>query len=187
MAEKMGLSMSYINQLETEKRTPSDAVISLLRILEEKHHVGFDSEPMVLREDTVAYGVKKPKLVKIIGWAHAGDAGVYDETPHDWQETIATDCPKEKIFGVRLDGDSMEPRFSSGDVLILMTEERAYNGCYVVVKFKNDGILMRRIEFTGDRVRLVPLNERYATSDHSFEEFEWIYPVWARVTRLWNR
>jgi SOS-response transcriptional repressor LexA len=190
MAERMGLSMSYISQLEGDKRTPSDAVETLLRMLEEQMDAGMMDSGSTLREDAKPYGSqrqRREKRIPIIGWAHAGDASVYDEMPADWQETMATDCPKEKVFAVRLEGDSMEPRFADGDVLVVMSEEAPYSGCFAVVKFRNEGVVFRRIELTGGMVRLMPINDRYPTSEYPIEDFEWIHPVWGRFTQMWKR
>ena len=188
LAERMGLSMSYISQLESDKRTPSDAVETLVRMLEAQMDAGMMGSGNTLKDDETSNRVKPTqKRIPIIGWAHAGQAEAYEEIPGHWQETMATDCPKEKVFAVRLEGDSMEPRFGEGDILVVMTEEPAYSGCFAVVKFRDDGVLFRRIELTGGMVRLMPLNDRYPTSEHAPDEFAWIYPVWGRFTQMWKR
>lgn len=184
----MGLSMSYVHQLEAGKRTPSESVITLVRMIEMDASFKTAEHSPTLQEECSSYRVEtKLRTIPIIGWAHAGEACSYDEIPFDWQEKMTTDCPKEGVFAVRLEGDSMEPKFSDGDILILMSQERAHSGSFAVVKFKNDGVLFRRIEFHGERVRLMPTNERYDATDHSLEEFLWIYPVWGRFTQMWKR
>lgn len=81
----------------------------------------------------------------------------------------------------------METRFSGGDVIVLMPSEEAYSGCFAVCRFVDDGVLLRRVEFSGVKVRLVPLNERYEAATHDRSEFAWIYPVWGRWSQLWKK
>lgn len=125
--------------------------------------------------------------IPVIGWAHAGDAASYEEIPRAWQNRIATDCADPKAFGVSLEGDSMEPKFSDGDILIVQPSTEIHSGCYVVVRFANDGVLFRRLEMSGSKITLVPLNSQYQTSEHAADEFSWIYPVYMRITRLWRK
>lgn len=190
LADDLGCSRTMLYNYEQGDPPPPPAILSTLAVLERRSGIEHTSSS-VLREEPRTYGSKTQaqavRLIKIIGWAHAGEAESYEQIPDDWQETMASDCRKEKAFGVRLEGDSMEPKFSDGDVLIVMPLERAYSGCFAVVKFKNDGVLFRRLEMNGTRVRLMPLNERYEASDYDLEDFAWIYPVWGRFTQMWKR
>lgn len=193
LAEQMGLSMSYIHQLEAGKRTPSDSVETLVRMFESQLNAGMIGDPVtemhkgtVMREDVAHYKTTH-RMIPVIGWAHAGSAESYEEIPAGWQHRIPTECHDVKAFAVSLEGDSMEPRFQEGDVLIVQPSEVPYSGCFVVAKFMNDGIVFRRLEMQGDRITLVPLNDRYPASTHGVEEFTWIYPVWGRWTQIWKR
>lgn len=192
MAERMGLSKSYVHQLEVSKRTPSDSVETLVRMLEDQLAAGIivpgETSASVNQDEARLRGAEKQEFrqIPVIGWAHAGDAASYEEIPQDWQDRVPTECRDPKAFAVRLEGDSMAPRFWEGDVLILQPSETAYSGCFVVAKFDNDGVVFRRIEMSGPRISLVPLNERYDITQHAPEEFSWIYPVWGRWTQIWK-
>jgi SOS-response transcriptional repressor LexA len=127
------------------------------------------------------------KTIPVISWVHAGEAGNYEELPDSWQNIIPTECQDKKAFGVYLEGDSMEPKFSEGDVLIVQPSEEAHSGCLVVARFLTDGVIFRRCEMIGGVIRLIPLNERYPVTEHQPAEFSWIYPVWGRWTQIWRR
>lgn len=127
------------------------------------------------------------RMVPVIGWAHAGDAGGYEEIPPSWQNRVPTDCSDPKAFGVSLEGDSMEPKFSDGDILIVQPTTEAHSGCFVVARFIDDSVIFRRLEMRRGKIILVPLNPQYMASEHTPEEFSWIYPVWARITKMWKR
>ncbi|MCW1883995.1 hypothetical protein OKA04_04595 [Luteolibacter flavescens] len=132
----------------------------------------------------------KNRLIPVVGWAHAGTAVSYEQLPDSWVAKVPTECRDPKAFGVRLEGDSMESAgrigFTEGDLLVAMPGEEAYSGCFVIARFANDGVTFRRFESTGDVIRLVPLNERYPVTQHTREEFSWIYPVWGRWSQLWK-
>lgn len=133
-------------------------------------------------------GRSAERMVPVIGWAHAGDAGRYDEIPKSWQNRVPTDCSDPKAFGVSLEGDSMEPKFSDGDILIVQPTTEAHSGCFVVARFADDSVIFRRLEMRRGRIILVPLNHfQYQSSEHSPDEFSWIYPVYARITMMWRK
>lgn len=144
-----------------------------------------DEYSSMLREDPASYGSQR--RIPVIGWAHAGSAESYDEIPRSWQNQIPTDCPDSKAFAVSLEGDSMEPKFSDGDILVVQPSYEFHSGCYVVARFADDGVIFRRLEMRGGKIILVPLNPQYKSSEHRREEFSWIYPVWCRITKLWRK
>ena len=156
--------------------------------LEKKDKTDKSEEPKrLVREDESPFFDHVCRMIPVIGWAHAGQAGSYDEIPPDWQQKIPTECPDVKAFGVQLEGDSMEPKFSDGDLLIIQPSHSAYSGCFAVARFTDDAVVLRRLEMTGGVIRLIPLNERYPVTEHQPEEFSWIYPVWGRWTQIWRR
>lgn len=188
MGKRLGVSGNWISLLESgdpAKARPSDQLIMLL------NQMPMDGSPpppppMVVKDDEVPYR-SGPKMIPVAGWAHAGEAGSYEEIPKSWQNRIPTECQDPQAFAVSLEGDSMEPKFSDGDLLVVMPSEQVYSGCFVVARFVNDGIIFRRMEMSGDVIVLQPLNERWPVSTHAQEEFSWIYPVWGRWTQIWRR
>lgn len=126
------------------------------------------------------------RRIPVIGWAHAGQAASYEEMPEDWQQMIPTDCRDPKAFAVMLEGDSMEPLFRDGDLLVLMPSQRIHNGCLAVIRLASDGVLLRRVEVREERLRLVPLNPRYEAEEMSGDQISWAYPVWGRWSQVWK-
>jgi repressor LexA len=184
MAEKMGLSASYIHQLEVGKRSPSDSVITLVKILESQLEVGKSNSDQSL--SNLPQKTPFNRQIPVLGWAHAGRAESYDELPVDWQETVPTECRDAKAFAVRLEGDSMEPRFLEGDLLVLQPSEEVHSGCLAVLKLADDGIVFRRIDKRAGMFILYPLNSKYETESISAEMIVWIYPVWGMWRQVWK-
>lgn len=186
MATQLGITAKYLGMIERgEKLVDDETSLGLLfRIAEDGHKV--EPVSVMVRDDEKPYRAGS-RMIPVIGWAHAGEAESYEELPKDWQHRIPTECPDDRAFAVSLEGDSMEPKFSDGDMLVVQPSEEPYSGCFVVARFANDGIIFRRMEMNGERIRLMPLNERWQPSEHERDEFTWIYPVWGRWTQIWRR
>lgn len=149
---------------------------------------GFGNSPRTsLHDGESEYVViQKGRRIPVVGWAHAGEAQDYEELPADWQEWIPTDCRDAHAFAVRLEGESMAPRFEAGDVLVLMPEAEPYNGVLAVLRLATGGVIFRRVEMRGERLTLVPLNPQYRTEEFDRSEISWIYPVWGGWRQVWR-
>jgi SOS-response transcriptional repressor LexA len=126
------------------------------------------------------------RSIPVLGWAHAGQAEDYDQLPEDWQDLIPTECRDPKAFAVRLEGESMMPRFEEGDLLILMPEAEVYNGVLAVVRLASGGVVFRRIEIREERLVLVPLNPQYQREEFNTSQVSWIYPLWGIWRQIWK-
>ena len=84
-------------------------------------------------------------------------------------------------FAVRVDGESMTPRFRHGDVVIAEPGGRIRRGQAALVQIRGRvGItlkLVRREEGPPPVVHLVPINERYDTERLAESDIEWMAPV----------
>lgn len=69
-------------------------------------------------------------------------------------------CSALEPYALRVLGDSMEPEFPDGCVVIVDPGYVARDGSYVIVEFAGD-IFFRRIDFEGERRFLRPLNPKY--------------------------
>jgi SOS-response transcriptional repressor LexA len=208
LGSRLGLSSTYISALENGGREPSETVANYVDLLLQAFDAGLlvEGSPVKtkddagetpknitkIKEDPLPYRVQGMRKVPIVSWAHAGDAVSYEELPTHWQNSITTECRDPHAFAAILEGDSMRATqpgisFEPGDFIVAQPSEQAYSGCFAMAKFTNDGVIFRRFETTGEKVRLVPLNERYPVSEHTRDEFHWIYPVFARVTHLSSR
>lgn len=179
MGKKLGVSGNWISLLESgsDKARPSDQLIMAVSNMTQGQGQSRYQEPMVLREEPPPYRVG-PRMIPVLGWAHAGDAETYEEIPASWQDRVPTESRDPKAFAVKLEGDSMEPKFSSGDVLILQPSGEFYNGCLAVIKLKSDGFLFRRVERRPDFIRLIPLNPQWIVEDLPNDQVAWVYPLW---------
>lgn len=97
------------------------------------------------------------------------------------------DCPYARsrardVFGLRVDGDSMAPRYRDGDVVLLSPDEPAREHRPAVVKVRGQiGATCKLYVPRGERVHLVPINEAYPATEHPREAIEWALAVLWRV------
>lgn len=101
--------------------------------------------------------------VPLISWVQAGN----------WQEVIDNLHPgegeriptvykaREHTYALRVHGDSMEPKFSNGDIIIVEPGEQPENGSYVVVRQNGSEATFKQLCIDGSNCFLKPLNSRY--------------------------
>ena len=73
-----------------------------------------------------------------------------------------SNCADHEPFALQVLGDSMEPEFSDGMIIIVEPGNTVSSGCYVVAQHQNE-YLLRQFVLDGARCLLKPLNERYPT------------------------
>lgn len=100
--------------------------------------------------------------VPLISWVQAGDwQDVIDHLQPGQGERIETSYrAKAHTYALRVRGDSMEPKFPEGCIIIVEPEEAAAPGKYVVVR-DNGEATFKQLIADGGRLYLRPLNPRY--------------------------
>lgn len=101
-------------------------------------------------------------LYKVIAFAglSAGKGYAYEE--HE-QTTVYTDRNdlKPHDFATIVHGDSMDPLYSDGDVVLISNGYDNVQGGVYAVDFNNESYL-KRVYFEGNRIRLVSINPNYS-------------------------
>lgn len=121
-----------------------------------------------VKEDTNSQGIKIP----VLGTVAAGipisaveDILDYEEIPQSWQN-------QGKFFGLKIKGDSMEPRMESGDVVIVKQQSDANSGDTVIVLVNGDDATCKRLEKTENGIMLVSTNPKYPPIFYSLEDIQ---------------
>lgn len=111
--------------------------------------------------------------VPLISWVQAGEwhdpncqttPGYADA----YEETAST--TSKYAFALKIKGDSMEPEFTDGDIVIVDPERAVTNGSYVIAKNGTEATFKQYI-MDGPSIYLKPLNERYPIKDMTGIEF----------------
>ena len=143
----------------------------LVRNLMDKKIKGTDINDMISKSDLqIDKSVSKTepgKLIPIINRVAAGYPVDFDDL--DYPAGFADDyvrCPDiddPHAFGVRIVGDSMEPKFVQGDIVIVSPAVEVRNGDDCFVRLVPQETTFKRIFFEADNmVRLQPRNEKYS-------------------------
>lgn len=162
-AKLAGISHVHVKDIENDSIKPSfEKIMNLLKayqadIQEFLREIGYLSQNV----EPVCIG--KMNLVPIISWVAAGNWNVASEEfqPGDADEWVSTDVKGQNIFALRVKGDSMEPEFVDGDIIILSPEGMIHPGDYVIVKNDEGEATLKQLKQYGKIRVLHPLNPKY--------------------------
>jgi phage repressor protein C with HTH and peptisase S24 domain len=130
------------------------------------------------------------RLVPIINKVSAGYPTDFDDL--DYPVGIADDyvrCPDlhdPNAFAVRVVGDSMEPKFKEGDIVVFSPAAQVQNGddCFVRFTMPHETAFKRVFFEANDMIRLQPRNDKYAPTMVESKRINGMYRAIAKVERL---
>ncbi len=172
----MSIDRSYLSQVE-RGRAPGNALRTRFFLLEKSSSV----KPRV----TAAAGYDL-RNVPVLSWTQAGQMINPAEIPAVWDEVVPSDAADGKAFGVRLRGDSMEPRFSEGDIAVVLPGTLPTNGDTVIANLKNQGLLCKitHVQLDKNFLTLSSYNPAYPPTTYRRDDFHWIFPVTTVIKQL---
>lgn len=159
-AEKLGVSRGTIQQWEKGKTAPKrdrQAAVAMF--------VGVSVAELMSENDGIEPGPAMGGRVPLLSNVQAGDFVEYVDNFHPGDgglELIATSAPvKQHTFALRVVGDSMEPEFQEGMILIIEPEMDPNPGDFVVAKNGDDATTFKQLVRDGADWYLKPMNPRY--------------------------
>jgi len=115
------------------------------------------------------------RSIPVVGLVHAGqfsEACDGNFPPGIASDYVVTDRPGRCLFGVVCEGDSMEPRFQAGDVLVVNPELDPQVGNFVIIKIDGEVTFKKLVRLEPGLVQLKSLNPNYSdlvlTPDRQF-------------------
>lgn len=167
----VGLAESTISQYETGKREPDNE--TLLR-LGEFFNTSVD---YLLGRETATDGppessVPGSKWIPVIGTIPAGTPIEAIEEILDYEEITPQMDSQGEHFALKIKGQSMEPKISNGDVVIVRKQDDCENGEIGVVLVNGDEATVKRIKKRPEGLMLIPNNPAYEPMFYSNEEIE---------------
>lgn len=152
LAQRAGLSETYLSKLENDAiPNPSFHVVERLA-----EAAGL-SIPTFLGLDTVQLTRKVPFL----DWVQAGGWTGINPSPYP-EEFIETDLTAPHLFALRVKGDSMEPVFHEGEVILVNPDLECEPGNYCIAKMDmEDEAILKQLKKIGSVYFLHPLNPNY--------------------------
>ena len=126
-----------------------------------------------------------PRRIPVLGYAQAGRNGHFDDgglpTGAGWDEIEFPDLADEKVYALEISGNSMEPLYRDGDVIIVSPGATVRRGDRVVVRTKAGEVMAKQLaRRTAKRVDLISLNPMSAAVSLDAGEVAWLARiVWA--------
>jgi SOS-response transcriptional repressor LexA len=159
-AQKCGVSRGAVQQWERGVTAPNrrhaPAVAKAL---------GITVADLAAGDSNISAGPNIGGAVPLLSDVQAGNFKDYVDNFHPGDggaEEIPTSVPvKRHTFALRVSGDSMEPLFSAGMVLIVEPEMDPQPGDFVIAKNSDNGTTFKQLVKDGADWYLKPMNERY--------------------------
>jgi phage repressor protein C with HTH and peptisase S24 domain len=122
--------------------------------------------------------------IPIVGMARAGADGFFDESgfPVGADETVRfPDLGDSRVYALEIAGDSMEPLFRAGDVVIVQPGAAVRKGDRVIVRTRNGEVMAKQLgRRTDTSVELLSLNPNHKARTLDPRDVDWIARiVWA--------
>ena len=144
-----GIPANTYNQWENGKRQPDNE--TMLKLAE---HFNVSVDYLLGRDDKPV-STPRRKGVRIPVYGEVA-AGVPIETienfdsddPDDWEEISEDMARGGDFFALRIHGDSMEPKISNGDIVIVRLQPDVENGETAIVKVNGDTATCKKIKKT---------------------------------------
>ena len=112
------------------------------------------------------------KPIRVLGEVAAGipihaqeDIIGYEYIPEHWSES-------GNYFGLEIKGDSMSPRISNGDTVIVRQQDDAESGDIVIVLINGDSATCKRLMKYKDGISLISFNPAYEPMAFSNKDIE---------------
>lgn len=177
-AEKISTNNSQVSQYFSGKKIIGDSVAERIEQCFSLPRYWLDKD----RSGSVI--AKVVRHAPILSWVRAGLFYDTGELQYDETEPVYDEDYPEGIYWLTVKGDSMEPRFHEGDLILVDPSRTAKAGDYVIaIRLDADGSYENALTFKKyregfdekmgrDYSQLVPLNEDYAVIDSRHTPFE---------------
>ncbi len=131
--------------------------------------LGTTSRELVGWDDPSTH-TKKGTPINVLGRVAAGIPIEAIEDIIDTEEITEELAATGDFFGLQIKGDSMEPRITEGDVVIVRQQEDAETGETVIVLINGEDATCKRLKKYADGIMLISNNPKYEPMVFSNQE-----------------
>ncbi len=121
----------------------------------------------------------------LIGFAEAGAGGYFDDggfpVGKGWDEITFPAVTDEHAYALEISGNSMEPAFRKGDVIVVSPAAPVRRGDRVVVKTKDGEVMVKQLaRKTAKTIELHSLNPEHPARTLAMSDVLWVARImWA--------
>lgn len=147
-------SFKYERFLETYMVDPSSLYLN-------RHNLKVNKSPLIPlnNEDNLTVFYAEGTSVSVVEKLSAGAGFAYGDNQKTTYYTRRTDLKPYDLASL-VYGDSMEPRFKNGDVVLIRSGYDSTNGDVYAVDYQGESYI-KRVFLEGDRIRLTSYNDSY--------------------------
>lgn len=159
IADFFGVDPQWI-QGESEYRTKRDLF---------KYYDDITDIPALQNE---IFRLQRGTKIPVLGEVAAGTP-IFAEENYIGYEEISDELEKTgKFFGLKIKGNSMEPRIIEGDTVIVRQQDDAESGDIVIVLINGDSATCKRLMKYKDGISLISFNPTYQPMNYTNKEIE---------------
>lgn len=167
-SERSGISKAYISLLEKNKHPKTGKEISpsiqCIRQAAQGMNIDFD-DLFALLDGKVEVNTSQQtqaKKIPVLGRVAAGIPINAITEIIDTEEISADIAKTGDFFALQIKGDSMEPKISNGDVVIVRQQDDAETGDTVIALINGDDAVCKRLRKYKEGLELISTNPSYA-------------------------
>lgn len=167
-ADMSGISKAYIGFLEKgynpSNNKPIAPSISTIQKIAMAMHMDFDKlfsmidGNVTVNENVNDINIHYATRIPVLGYVAAGIPIDAIQEILDWEEIPTAMAETGKFFGLRIKGDSMEPRICEGDTVIVKAQSTADSGDTVIVQVNGNEATCKKLKITETGISLISLN-----------------------------
>lgn len=178
LARRAGLDPTTFNKskrvtIDGKQRWPSTE--SVAKVLEATGASMADFVGLIGPAD----GAGVSRRVPVIGYAQAGMEGFFDDAGYPvgsgWDEVQFPNISDPHGYALEVAGDSMEPIYREGDIIVVSPDSAIRRGDRVVLKTTQGEVMAKQlIRQTANRIEVKSLNPTHADRTLRTDEVAWM-------------
>ena len=111
-------------------------------------------------------------VIPVLGKVVAGIPLDAIEDIIDYEEIPLSMAKSGEFFALQIKGDSMEPKFSEGDVVIVRKQDDVDSGSIAIILVNGNEATIKRVKKFDGGINLVPTNPAYDVLTYTNEQIE---------------
>lgn len=162
IAKITGVSQQSVSNWINRKQIPRMGIIERLA-----DYFGILKSDLLEDKDDVSNGIKIP----ILGTVIAGIPVTAVEDIIGYEEISKKMARCGDYFALEIKGDSMEPKMSKGDIVIVKQQNTVENGQIAIVLVNGDEATVKKVRFRDNGIELIAFNS-YVYEPHFYSAKE---------------
>ncbi len=173
LAEKLGISRSYLGDIESGRTTATDEIISklseifdidsdeLLKYKKNNDVIDCDDSNLINESLSTYNVIDKYEIsnIPIVGFIRAGEPILAQDNIEGYHPTLKSNLCKDKnYFYLRVQGDSMNQEFGEGSLLLIEKTPCIENGSIAVVLIDGTEATVKKVIQNENMITLIPMS-----------------------------